>query len=746
MPCGEMKTNAVTAIRIVTFVLLFEDSALSSGDRNDASHFRRVPAPLPSQSGKVFLFDGKIGGLNGSEPQIYENSTVPDWSKRTPPLSELLDEALQRNPTTRQTWETANAAAANFAASKGMYWPTATVTSVARPSYTQGPTFPGYVRTTEFDYNPTLQVQYLLFDFGGRAATVDAARFSFLASGFAINQSLQTVALAVLKNYYSLVQAKEAIAIAENSLQRVKAIIAEIENASAEAKDLSAALTLKKSSAVPLPGSPRTAESLGADVGLDRQKAKIQALAEQKELEEPNLLSFQLSAEVANGAVKAATIQLLTAVGVAADTAFDQQELPISSLPCASLFSEEDFVPNKLCDLINKLTGQTDLVSKFVWQNFRLESQNRLKPKQQAISPTPSPTPTPGPEEQQQGCVGQLAVLVEEFNRIVQRRVRIYDDDRFAGVILSDETRKLLALNDKELQQERKISRLNRLLLEDAYPFELNMSSSPTHGPPIEAVPAKVDEMIVDALESRPDLANKYFAYKSARAQARQAESNIYPNLTATINGSTTAISKTVTSDQGSGTTETSNSGRADSFVGALTVTIPVFDALTLVNKARAARATAAAARADLANAELNAISDVATNFEAYKSAVTQYELALSLAVDAADALKTAEKKYREALKDYKTPNGEKSDPCEASKQQDAQQRETPAVCQERKKRQNLETALNALVTAQNQFDTATTKWSSTKLSVFTSSFQLANATGALLPKYRLAGSSAARY
>ena len=71
--------------------------------------------------------------------------------------------------------------------------------------------------------------------------------------------------------------------------------------------------------------------------------------------------------------------------------------------------------------------------------------------------------------------------------------------------------------------------------------------------------------------------------------------------------------------------------GRLDNFGGAVTVTVPVFDGLTLVNKARAARRAAAAAKADLANTELSAIADVAGNLEAYNSAREQYQIAKTL-------------------------------------------------------------------------------------------------------------------
>jgi hypothetical protein len=60
--------------------------------------------------------------------------------------------------------------------------------------------------------------------------------------------------------------------------------------------------------------------------------------------------------------------------------------------------------------------------------------------------------------------------LLDVLNRVVNSVVPLYADDRFAGVSLSDETVRLL---QQAPAGGRDLVRLNRLLLEDAYPAEI---------------------------------------------------------------------------------------------------------------------------------------------------------------------------------------------------------------------------------------------------------------------------------
>lgn len=63
--------------------------------------------------------------------------------------------------------------------------------------------------------------------------------------------------------------------------------------------------------------------------------------------------------------------------------------------------------------------------------------------------------------------------LVKELNTII-RRVSIYDKSRFASVRLRFETQRLLC---SAQETETEVARLNRWLLEDAYPLELSSNT-----------------------------------------------------------------------------------------------------------------------------------------------------------------------------------------------------------------------------------------------------------------------------
>lgn len=105
-------------------------------------------------------------------------------------------------------------------------------------------------------------------------------------------------------------------------------------------------------------------------------------------------------------------------------------------------FATEDFtdVPR----LVKILKAQASPLALYLWDKFDKESKKALN----------------------QDGADHRSTLVKEFNRIV-RGPSIYPEKRFADVQLSEETRKLV---QDTAPQGSDVIRLNRLLLEDAYP------------------------------------------------------------------------------------------------------------------------------------------------------------------------------------------------------------------------------------------------------------------------------------
>ena len=106
----------------------------------------------------------------------------------------------------------------------------------------------------------------------------------------------------------------------------------------------------------------------------------------------------------------------------------------------------------QLGSLVAKLTNHTDGVSQILWERFSPEIRTRLEESAGAESVKPS--------------------LRDELNRIL-RDSTFYDPGHFAGVKLSTETQSHLNPN----APRRDPFRLNRLLLQDAYPKELARKS-----------------------------------------------------------------------------------------------------------------------------------------------------------------------------------------------------------------------------------------------------------------------------
>lgn len=127
-----------------------------------------------------------------------------------PPTLELpaaIDFALCRNPRTRQTWAAAKVAAARAGAARSADLPT--VTGSANASRTDNRN--AFIAGRRDQLTGALAFNYLLFDFGGREATIDAARQNLFAANWTHNATVQAVVLDVSRAYYQLFAAVEAL-------------------------------------------------------------------------------------------------------------------------------------------------------------------------------------------------------------------------------------------------------------------------------------------------------------------------------------------------------------------------------------------------------------------------------------------------------------------------------------------------------------------------------------------------------
>jgi TolC family type I secretion outer membrane protein len=129
-------------------------------------------------------------------------------------LAELVDVALSNNPSTRYAWYKARAAAANWGKSRSEYYPTVsgeveTVWGRVRFAQMTG-------GRSAISLGATLD--YLLLDFGGREARVEAARQALMAANWTHDQVLQDVLRDVPQAYYNLLGARAQVKAAKENL------------------------------------------------------------------------------------------------------------------------------------------------------------------------------------------------------------------------------------------------------------------------------------------------------------------------------------------------------------------------------------------------------------------------------------------------------------------------------------------------------------------------------------------------
>jgi outer membrane protein len=139
-------------------------------------------------------------------------------------LAELIDIAEHHNPATRTIWERAKQRARELGLAQSAYYPELDGLAVFGDERLINP-FPkplaprGYVMVEVPKVQPEVALQYLIFDFGKREATVDAAKAEKFAAGADVIQVNQALAFRVASAYYQLVTAQERLQATQDTLR-----------------------------------------------------------------------------------------------------------------------------------------------------------------------------------------------------------------------------------------------------------------------------------------------------------------------------------------------------------------------------------------------------------------------------------------------------------------------------------------------------------------------------------------------
>jgi outer membrane protein len=139
-------------------------------------------------------------------------------------LAELIDVAEHHNPSTRTIWERAKQKARELGLAKAAYYPDLDGLAVFGDERLINP-FPkplaprGYVMVEVPIVRPEVTLQYLIFDFGKREASVDSAKQQKLAAGADFIQVNQGLAFRVASAYYQLITAQERLQATQDTLR-----------------------------------------------------------------------------------------------------------------------------------------------------------------------------------------------------------------------------------------------------------------------------------------------------------------------------------------------------------------------------------------------------------------------------------------------------------------------------------------------------------------------------------------------
>lgn len=147
-------------------------------------------------------------------------------------VAELLDIALQNNPSTKQTWAQARVSAAQYGQTMSTFYPQINATgsfvrqkgsfpttgsfegatganAATGSAATLGSTVQSNSISTQTFYSsqggPDVSLSYVLFDFGQRTASAMAAREALYYADYTHNQEIQTILQTVMDDYYTYI-------------------------------------------------------------------------------------------------------------------------------------------------------------------------------------------------------------------------------------------------------------------------------------------------------------------------------------------------------------------------------------------------------------------------------------------------------------------------------------------------------------------------------------------------------------
>lgn len=191
------------SVILIIFLVLFNVSCSS------------LKAPYQPDAEWIPPKDNKASKAYDSEWIVLRNKKLGSSGPLN--LNELIEIAIENNPSTRSAWQNAKAQEAAKIQADSQWYPQISASgnyTRSRKDSTQ--------KANDIDsksYGGGSQVSWLILDFGERDANSRAAHYSLLAANFEFNQAIQDLILEVEISYYTLYSAKARLEASQMTAQ-----------------------------------------------------------------------------------------------------------------------------------------------------------------------------------------------------------------------------------------------------------------------------------------------------------------------------------------------------------------------------------------------------------------------------------------------------------------------------------------------------------------------------------------------
>jgi outer membrane protein TolC len=143
-------------------------------------------------------------------------------------LADIVNIALHNSTQTHESWARALAAAAAYGSRRGSYLPD--IGAAASVNWQKNAAAGGRLAAGERSFTASGTINWLLFDFGGRGASIEETREAMFAASWAHNSAIQSVILQVERAYYGYFAAKALLAAQQATVNEAQANVSAAED------------------------------------------------------------------------------------------------------------------------------------------------------------------------------------------------------------------------------------------------------------------------------------------------------------------------------------------------------------------------------------------------------------------------------------------------------------------------------------------------------------------------------------